>query len=97
MPWVVASGCHSISHAWMACPKSWGVRSISETRTSEEETNFPSLTHWRRYVEQVEASIARFREEERALPHAGGGSFHWKLADEDPGLWQHVRKAATQR
>jgi len=48
-------------------------------------------------VEQVEASIARFREEERALPHSGGGSFHWKLADEDPGLWQHVRKAATQR
>ena len=35
MPWVVASGCHSLTHAWSASPKSWGVRSISETRTSE--------------------------------------------------------------
>ena len=57
MPWVVASGCHSITHAWMTCPKSWGVRSISETRTSEEATNFPSLTHWVVYPTAADNSI----------------------------------------
>ena len=32
------------------------------------ESNFNSLEHWRRFVQHVEALIARFREEERQAP-----------------------------
>ena len=33
-PWLIASGCHSIAHMWIAAPRSCDVRSICDVRTS---------------------------------------------------------------
>ena len=51
------------------------------------ETNFNSLTHWRRVVEQFEAQIRQFREEEAALPPFEGSAFLRELVHGNPVLW----------
>ena len=40
------------------------------------ESNFDSLTHWRRFVEGVEQLIRQFRREEKALPRVSRQCVH---------------------
>jgi hypothetical protein len=62
------------------------------------ETNFNSLAHWRRVVEQFEAQTRQFREEEAALPPFEGSAFLRALVHENPVLWAagYLRQRAGQ-
>jgi hypothetical protein len=51
------------------------------------ETNFNSLTHWRRVVEQFEEQIRQFRDEEATLPPFEGSAFLRELVHENPVPW----------
>jgi hypothetical protein len=61
------------------------------------ESNFDSLTYWRRFVEGVEQIVRQFRREERALPPFAGSAFMRELCAEDPVLWADTIACATRR
>jgi len=59
------------------------------------ESNFDSLTHWRRFVEHTEQIIRQFRREEQALPPFEGSAFMRELCAEEPRLWAAYIAMAT--
>jgi hypothetical protein len=60
------------------------------------ESNFDSLTYWRRFVEGVEQIILQFRREEHTLPPFAGRAFMRALCAEDPVLWADTISCATR-
>ena len=63
------------------------LRRRYEVAWSWLESNFNSLSHWRRVVEQFERLIQQFREEDTALPPFEGSAFLCELVHENPVLW----------
>jgi hypothetical protein len=61
------------------------------------ETNFSSLGHWRRVVEQMEALIQEFRQEEAQLPPFAGSAFIRELVAENPVLWSSLMNGDTSQ
>jgi hypothetical protein len=59
------------------------------------ESNFDSLTHWRRFVEGVEQIIRLFRREEHALPPFEGSAFMHELCAAEPRCWAASIAMAT--
>jgi len=68
-------------------PEYQDLRRRYEEAWSWLESNFNSLTHWRRVVEQFEHLIRQFRDEEAALPPFEGSAFMRELVHENPVLW----------